>query len=609
MLQAMRSTAKYIWIFIVIAFIGGFLLVESSGLLGRDTVSPTTAVATVNGDDILATTWTALTQQLETQQTSQGAQSITLDERARLSDQAFNQLVNDLLIQQEIERRGITVTDDEIAEAARSSPPPQLVQSPELQTNGQFDYQKYLRFLASPAARSGGLLSQLESYYRTEIPKQKLFEQVTADVYPSDQRLWTIWRDANDSAQVTFAALRPREPANSAAVPDQEIRAYYDANKNDLKRPARAVVTFTQIPRVATAADSGAARTRALALRARIVGGEKFEAVAKAESSDSASAAQGGDLGKGGRGRFVAPFESAAYALAPAEISQPVLTPFGYHLIRVDSRSGDTLSLRHILVPIAQNDSAASRTDRKADSLSRMAGAGADPARFDSAVRVLGLPATRGVATEGQPLVVGGKLIPSVAAWALGGARPGETSELFDAPDGYYLARLDSLSPGGTPELPAVREQIRGIIAARKALAALVPAAAKFATVASASSLEQAGRALNTPVTRTPAFTRVTGAPGLGRANEAVGAAFGLPIGVVSAPVRTQDAVYVLRVDRRVPASLAAWEAQKDEQRRREMAGQQQDHVRMFLANLRDAAKIVDRRKQIEAAIQRQQQP
>lgn len=608
MLQAMRSTAKYIWIFIVIAFIGGFLLVESSGLLGRDTVSPTTAVATVNGDDVLATTWTALTQQLETQQTSQGAQSITLDERARLSDQAFNQLVNDLLIQQEIERRGITVTDDEIAEAARSSPPPQLMQSPELQTNGQFDYQKYLRFLASPAARSGGLLNQLESYYRTEIPKQKLFEQVTADVYPSDQRLWTIWRDANDSAQVTFAALRPSEPA-TAAVSDQELRAYYDANKADLKRPARAVVTFTYIPRVATPADSAAARARALALRARIVGGEKFEDVAKAESSDSASAAQGGDLGKGGRGRFVAPFESAAYALAPGEISQPVLTPFGYHLIRVDSRSGDTLSLRHILVPIAQNDSAASRTDRKADSLSRMASAATDPARFDSAVRVLGLPATRGVATEGQPLVVGGKLIPSVAAWAFGGARSGETSELFDAPDGYYLARLDSLSPGGTPELSAVRDQIRGVIATRKALAALVPAAAKFATVASASSLEQAGRALNTQVVSTRAFTRVTGAPGLGRTNEAVGAAFGLPIGVVSAPVRTQDAVYVLRVDRRVPASRSAWEAQKDEQRRREMAGQQQDHVRMFLANLRDAAKIADRRTQIEAAIQRQQQP
>lgn len=608
MLQAMRSTAKYIWIFIVIAFIGGFLLVESSGLLGRDTVSPTTAVATVNGDDVLATTWTALTQQLETQQTSQGAQSITLDERARLSDQAFNQLVNDLLIQQEIERRGITVTDDEIAEAARSSPPPQLMQSPELQTNGQFDYQKYLRFLASPAARTGGLLNQLESYYRTEIPKQKLFEQVTADVYPSDQRLWTIWRDANDSAQVTFAALRPSEPA-TAAVSDQELRAYYDANKADLKRPARAVVTFTYIPRVATPADSAAARARALALRARIVGGEKFEDVAKAESSDSASAAQGGDLGKGGRGRFVAPFESAAYALAPGEISQPVLTPFGYHLIRVDSRSGDTLSLRHILVPIAQNDSAASRTDRKADSLSRMASAATDPARFDSAVRVLGLPATRGVATEGQPLVVGGKLIPSVAAWAFGGARSGETSELFDAPDGYYLARLDSLSPGGTPELSAVRDQIRGVIATRKALAALVPAAAKFATVASASSLEQAGRALNTQVVSTRAFTRVTGAPGLGRTNEAVGAAFGLPIGVVSAPVRTQDAVYVLRVDRRVPASRSAWEAQKDEQRRREMAGQQQDHVRMFLANLRDAAKIADRRTQIEAAIQRQQQP
>ena len=57
MLQSMRSSAKYIWIFLVIFFVGGFLLAETSGLLGRAPVTSTTAVATVNGEDILATTW------------------------------------------------------------------------------------------------------------------------------------------------------------------------------------------------------------------------------------------------------------------------------------------------------------------------------------------------------------------------------------------------------------------------------------------------------------------------------------------------------------------------------------------------------------------------
>src|SRR5512143_4075752 len=205
----MRSSAKYIWIFLVIFFVGGFLLAETSGLLGRAPVTTSTAVATVNGEDILATTWYNAINNMEQQATQQTGRSITLDERRRLSDDAFEQLVDDALLRQEFRRGGIRVTDEEIAEAARYAPPPQLAQSPELQTDGRFDPEKYQRFLASPAARQEGLLLQLESYYRDQIPREKLFEQVAADVYVSDERLWNIWRDTRDTAQITYVVFRP----------------------------------------------------------------------------------------------------------------------------------------------------------------------------------------------------------------------------------------------------------------------------------------------------------------------------------------------------------------------------------------------------------------
>src|SRR6476620_2174569 len=158
LLQAMRASAKYIWIIIVILFVGGFLLAQTSGLLGRAPVTSTTAVATVNGDDTLATTWYQATQNLETEATQRNNQSISLDERQRLMDQAYDQLVADALLRQEYRRRGITVTDDEILQAARFSPPPQLMQAPDLQTDGQFDPAKYQRFLSSPLAKQQGLL-------------------------------------------------------------------------------------------------------------------------------------------------------------------------------------------------------------------------------------------------------------------------------------------------------------------------------------------------------------------------------------------------------------------------------------------------------------------
>jgi len=324
----MRASAKYIWIFIVILFVGGFLLAQTSGLLGRAPVTSTTAVATVNGDDILATTWYQATQNLETEATQRSSQTISLDDRQRLMDQAYDQLVSDALLRQEYKRRGITVTDDEILQAARYNPPPALLQSPDLQTDGQFDPAKYQRFLTSPMARQQGLLYQLEQYYRTEIPKEKLFDQIASDVYVSEDQLWRRFQDQNDTAQISFVAFAPERISDSAVrVSDDEVRAYYDTHKKLFERSGTAKVSILIIPRVVTSADSAAVRAHALALRAKILGGEKFEDIARAESADSGSAANGGSLGKGPKGRFVAPFESAAETrrqIRPARGHQPV---------------------------------------------------------------------------------------------------------------------------------------------------------------------------------------------------------------------------------------------------------------------------------------------
>jgi peptidyl-prolyl cis-trans isomerase D len=569
----MRASAKYIWIIIVVLFVGGFLLAQTSGLLGRAPVTSTTAVASVNGQDILATTWYQTAQNLEQQATQANNQSISLDERHRLQDQAYDQLVTDVLLAQEYRRRGITVTDDEILQAARYSPPPQLMQSPDLQTDGQFDPAKYQRFLQSPAAKQEGLLLQLEQYYRTEIPKEKLFEQIANDVYVSDEELWRRWQDAHDTAEVSFVGLGPDRISDSAVrVSDDEIRAYYDTHKKLFERPGRAKVS---------------------------------EDVARAESADSVSAAKGGALGSGPKGRFVPAFETAAYALKPGEISQPVLTQFGYHIIRVDSRKGDTLTLHHILLRIGQSDSAAARTDRRADSLARIAANADQATKFDSAARALRIPVLKAEAIEGNSLTVNGQYIPSVGPWAFEGAKPGESSELFDAEDGYYLARLDSLVLGGTLSLDQAKQDIRTYLMKQKKLDALMPQAANIAKLAAASSLEQAAKVTGLEVVKTKPFTRVTGVPELTNLPEAVGAAFSLPLHVVSAPIKATGGVVVERVDNRVPASRTAFEAQKDGLRQQALGQLRQERVREFLSNLKAVAKIDDRRKSVEASARR----
>ena len=602
MLQQMRSSAKYIWIFLIVAFVGGFLLADASGLIGVGQITPTTPVAKVNGEEILATTWYNAINAMEQQATQQTGRGVTLDERRRLADEAFEQLVQDVLLRQEYRRRGIRVTNEEIAEAARFAPPPQLAQNPELHTDGRFDPAKYQRFLSSPVARQQGLLLQLEAYYRDQIPREKLFEQVTADVYVSDERLWGIWQDTRDTAQISYVKFRPETiPDSAVTVEESAIREYYKKNKEDFEKPARAVVSVLTIPRVVGPADTAAVRDRLLALRARIVGGEKFEDVARAESSDSVSARDGGNLGSGTRGRFVPEFENAAFALSAGEISAPVLTQFGYHLIKVDEKKGDTISIRHILLPIQQSEAAATATDRRADELARIAASSDNPAALDSAAKALGLPIRRAAVLDTDALTIDDKFIPSVGPWAFT-AQPGETSELFDADDGYYLGRLDSLTKGGVPSLEDATPEIRSILAIQKKLDKLMPQAEQLAAAAARTSLEQAAASAGMQVVQSEPFTRVGGAEGIGRLNQAIGAAFSLPIGAVSKPIRIYDAIFVERVDQLVLQDRAEWEKQKDAQRATATQQLKQQRVREFLANLRESAKVKDMRAEIEAA-------
>lgn len=612
MLQQMRSFAKWVWLLVALAFVGGFLLVETSGLLGRTTITPTTAIAVVNGHDILYSNFMNRVQQ-QVQQEQQmlqqrgSSQTLSQDDNHRIENDVFEQMVMEVLLAQEYQRRRIVVTDDEIMMYARELPPDWITSQAELQTNGQFDMTKYQRYLASSYAKQQGLLQALEQHYRSEIPRRKLFDQIAASIYVSEADLWRSWRDQNDSVVATYVAFRPAaDPAVAKAITDEDLRAYFEKHKDEFKHPGRAIMSVLEIPRAVTADDSISARNKAAALRAEILGGAKFETVADRESSDSAS--KGGDLGRGPRGRFAEEFEKAAYALKVKEVSQPVLTRFGYHIIRLDDRKGDTLALHHLLVPIAASDSASSRLDRKADSLSTMTGGSNDPKKFEDAAKKLQLTPMRVIATENQPADAGGRIIPSVSAWAFGGAQIGETSDLFDDESGYYIARLDSLIQGATdePDFSTVKEAIRSRVQMERELDNLMKGATEFATSVTPAGFEAAAAAKKLAAQKTPAFTRSSFVPGLGQVNQAIGTAFGLPVGSVSQAVRTDDAVFVLRVDRRVNADSAKWLLQKSVQRQQRLQGVQQQTVQMYLQDLRKSAKVDDRRKAINAAARRQ---
>jgi len=606
-LQQMRAKAAYIWIVIAVAFVGAYLFVDTSGLLGLGPITTSTTVASVDGRDILYTRWVDASSQMAQQQEQQQGRGLTLDERRQVEDQAFNEMVSSILLENEYERRGIRVTDAEIVEMARYNPPPQFQQLPDLQTDGRFDAAKYQRFLASPAARQQGILVNLENYYRSEIPKQKLFSQIAGDVYISDTRLWTIYKDTHDSATVSYLSFKPvPTKEEKTAVTDAEISAYYNAHKKDFERAGSATLSIVSIPRRPTAADTAETLAKTKALRDEIAKGAKFEDVAKRESDDTSSGAKGGDLGRSVKGAYVKAFDDAIFSLPIGTMSQPVKTEFGFHIVRVDKRTADTAYAHHLLKLVKQGDSAATKTDRLADQLATQAAGSIVASAFDTTAKAIGLLISRITVTEGQAAEYLGRQVPSASAWAFSGVAVGESSDLFDDEAAYYLVRLDSIRDGGAQNLAVVKDEVRDLVARQKALDAVIPKAQAMAKEAAGSTLEAAATTAGRPVEKDGPFARSTPVAAFGFVSEVSGAAFTLTVGAVSEPVRTEDAVFVIRVDKRVSADTAKWSMQKSTQRLQVTNSMRDQKVRIYLDNLRKAAKIVDKRKELNAAQRRQ---
>lgn len=160
-----------------------------------------------------------------------------------------------------------------------------------------------------------------------------------------------------------YMAKRSRDLAG-IMVEESEIQEFFEAQKDRIgERPPS--VEFVQIVVLSFPSDSSKEVARAEAERVRQLAleGEDFEDLARRFSQDPGSKDQGGDLGWFRRGAMVAEFEEAAFNLRIDEISQPVESAFGFHLIKVERRRAAEAKARHILIPaqLSEQDKAVAR--------------------------------------------------------------------------------------------------------------------------------------------------------------------------------------------------------------------------------------------------------
>jgi peptidyl-prolyl cis-trans isomerase D len=597
MMRQMRENTKWIMLITAAAFVALMVFEWGMDMSGQSAGGGN--VGRVGSTNVSVQHYQSVYRNLYDQISRAQDRPVSQAQNREIEDMAWNEVVDQILIQMELERRGIAVSDDEIRQAARFSPPPGFRDEPAFQTDGQFDPQRYQEWLAQIAAYDPQTLYQLEQYYRDVIPRSKLMRQIMSGVFVSDRELWQAWRDRNEAVEASYLSLRADDHVADDEVPvsREEIERYYRDNRDEFAVPARADVRYTWISKAPTAEDSAAVRERAEELRRELIEGADFADVADRESADRASAAQGGSVGTIRPGDVPAAFEAAALSLPVGEIGEPVRTSFGWHIIEVTDRDDEAeeAEVRHVLLEIERSDDSEIRLLTRADSLESL---GRTRTIADAASE-LGLPVFEGEITEEFAILAGVGRAEEGQDWIFEDREGvGAVSPVFESGEAFYMLEILDEAPAGYLPLAQVAAEIEDQLRLERKIDRTREIAREIvAELRDGPALEEVAARRGLEVQSAGPFTRSDEfVPGLGSRNAAVGAAFGVPEGEVGGPVRVDDRFVIVRVDRKIEAEREAWEAQKEVQRAQMTAQLRQARLERWLEGLRETVRIVDNR-------------
>ena len=585
--------------FILSMTIGG--LVGGANVLDilAGNVDPRTTIAQINGEDISPDYFNQLvSQQLE--QARSNGQKLNDFQIRRARDTAWDNMLQDVLVSQEVKRLNISASDEEVMYHLENNPPPFLQQNPSFQTDGVFDWDKYRTALASP---QGDEWLPIEAFMKnTYVPNFKLQKLLDESIIITERNIKNEFIKRNVNYTISGIHITSgKVPVEESEPSDSEIREEYNKSKSDFKHDELRSVSYVSWKKEPAKNDSISVQKLATAIYERAKEGEEFATLANEYSVDPGNqGTKGGDLGWFGKGQMVKEFEKAAFTAKKGEIIEPVKSNFGYHIIYVRDKkveNGEEKVLAsHILLKIEISSTTLSNLKRDATLFSY----DAQDNGFSSAVSEhnLDIGNHKKMNEEGFSIKGLGGLRAGVR-FAFN-SKVGDVSDILENDQYFSVFTLDTIIAPGFKSYEEVQAQLKGTLKKTKVMAATLDEANKLLLTISGKDIkldDAIDEDSELDAVKNESKQLVQGFTSIGRSNYVTGALLAAKPGEILGPLETGRGHAIIELKEISVFDSTEYEVQKESLRKTIFNQKQNQFFQAWLDDLKENAEIVDNRK------------
>jgi peptidyl-prolyl cis-trans isomerase D len=490
MLDFLRKRKRN-WVIILFlgAIIVSFALFVGSGKF-RDAASAD--VAEINGE-VISQREFALQYEREVQRYRdllKGSLTPEMVKGLNIKGNLIESLIQKKLVLQEARSLGLIATDDDLAN--------HLAKTPEFQIGGRFSKDRYLQLLQANRL----VPAQFEEDQRDQLTIQRLYSVILDAVHVTDTEVRERYRVEQEKININFVKLPISDFASQVKLTDDDIKKYYDRNKESLKEPLKIQIEYLSYPYdqftsavevsdkeiedyykanldtrfhkpkeakvryisigIAAGADANekvAARARAAAVVKEARAGKDFSPLAKRESNDP-TAAKGGDVGWIATGQMPPLMEKTIFSLAKGAVSEPIESPTGFQIFKVEDIKEEKTSTLKEATPEITKSLKTEKAKREAAKV-----ADSDREKALSGSKFNDLAQASRAKLKDTNLFANGEVLPEIGdnqefyknAFGLG---PKDTSPIVEGKEAYYVLRLKQRKEPAVPPLESVSGQI-----------------------------------------------------------------------------------------------------------------------------------------------------